>query len=291
MEFNKIPAIDLNETQLKTGHWNVIDKISKKRINLTTKTEKLTNGIVDISSSLTKSSSGSTLTKSKMLELEALILKEKLNISEEKAILSYDEVKGALPRLQHFYEVFETNLEEEFVNDFLNGRKELRDYLLYNRFVKLITNEKNLAKISKKDCVLFIGSGPLPITAILLNKFTKCSVDCYDKNNIFANISKRVIENLSLSDKIKIYNGKGEDLSGKKYSVIIIALLAKPKDKILQNIWNESIKGTKVICRTTDGIREAFYEKTTPNLFIKYTCTNKVFAKHDQTISSALLIK
>jgi len=257
----------------------------------TTKTEKLTKGIFEICRYLTKNSSDNTIINSKMLELEALILKKKLNLSEEKAILSYDGIKEALPLLQHFYEVFETNLEEEFVNDFLNGRKDIRDYLLYNRFVDLITNEKNLAKISEKDCVLFIGSGPLPITAILLSKFTKCTVDCYDKNKQFANISVRVIETLSLSEKIKIYNGKGEELSEKKYSVIIIALLAKPKDKILQNIWNETIKGTKVICRTSDGIREVFYEQTPKNMLIKYLCADKVFAKQDQTISSTLLIK
>ncbi len=254
-------------------------------------TEKITKGIFEICNSLTKNSSDNTLIKSKMLELDALILKEKLTANEERFILHYDEVKQALPILQHFYEVFETNLEEEFVNDFLNGKKELRNYLLYDRFVELITNEKNMAKISEKDCVLFIGSGSLPITAILLSEFTKCSVDCYDKNKLFAKISERVIRKLSLSDKIKIYNGKGEDLSENKYSVIIIALLAKPKDKILHNIWNESIKGTKVICRTSEGMRAAFYEPTAPNLLIKYPCTNKVFAKQDQTISSVLLMK
>lgn len=257
----------------------------------TTKTDKLMRGMFEIYSCLTKNHADSLLIKSKILELEALILKEKLSANEEKDIISYKEVKRALPLLQYFYEVFETNLEEEFVNDFLNGRKELRDYLLYNRFVELIINEKNLAKISEKDCVLFIGSGPFPITAILLSMFTKCFVDCYEKNKIFANMSKKVIEKMSLSNKIKIYNKKGENISENKYSVIVIALLSKPKDKILNNIWNESIKGTRIICRTSDGVREAFYEQTDPILLIKYPSTNKVFAKHDQTISSVLLTK
>ncbi|NOR84735.1 hypothetical protein GQ473_01315 [archaeon] len=257
----------------------------------TTKTDKLMRKIFEISNSLKKNTSNQALIKSKILELESFILKEKLTINEENILLSNDEFKRTLPILQHFYDVFETNLEEEFANDFLNGRRELRDYLLYNRFAELITNEKNLAKITKKDKVLFIGSGPFPITAILLSMFTKCSVNCYDKNKKYANVSKKVIEKLSLVDKIKIYNGKGEDISENKYSVIIIALLAKPKDKILQNIWNETIKGTKVICRTSDGIREVFYEKTNPGLLRKYGFINKVFAKQNQTISSVLLIK
>ena len=257
----------------------------------TTKTDKLMRGMFEICSCLTKSLADNKLIKSKILELEALILKEELTAREEKTILSYEKVRRVFPPLQHFYELFETHLEEEFVHDFLNGRKELRDYSLYNRFVKLITNEKNLAKISDKDCVLFIGSGPLPITAILLSMFTNCSIDCYDKNKIFANVSERVIKKMSLSNKIKIYNKKGEGIDENKYSVIVIALLAKPKDKILYRAWNESIKGTKIICRTSDGVREAFYERTDPILLKKYPAANKVFAKHDQTISSVLLIK
>lgn len=257
----------------------------------TTKTDKLRRKMLEITGYLTKNSADNALIESKMLELEILILKEKLSMNEERVILSHDEVKRALPLLQHFYEVFETNLEEEFVTDFLNGKKEIGDYLLYDRFVELITNEKNLAKISEKDCVLFIGSGPLPITAVLLSMFTGCCVDCYDKNKKFADISKRVIEKLSLSNKIKIYNKKGEEISENKYSAFVIALLAKPKDKILDRVWNGSIKGARIICRTSDGVREAFYEQTDPILLKKYPSVNKIFAKHDQTISSVLLIK
>ncbi|MEK6858004.1 MAG: hypothetical protein AABX39_05450, partial [Nanoarchaeota archaeon] len=89
----------------------------------------------------------------------------------------------------------------------------------------------------------------------------------------------------------KIYNKKGENLSENKYSVIVIALLAKPKDKILHKVWNESIKGTRIICRTSDGVREVFYERTNPGLLSEYLPVKKIFAKNDQTISSDLLIK
>ena len=247
--------------------------------------------ILEVGSYLTKRHTDTNLIKSKMLELEALILKKKFTVSEEKTILSYEKVKNSLPLLQQTYETFETDLEQEFVNNFLKGIKKLKDYLLYTRFVKLIKNEINLAKISEKDSFLFIGSGPLPITAILLNMFTKCSVDCYDKNKISVKLSERVIEKLNLSNKIKIYNKKGENLSENKYSVIVIALLAKPKDKILHKVWNESIKGTRIICRTSDGVREVFYERTNPGLLSEYLPLKKIFAKNDQTISSVLLIK
>lgn len=255
------------------------------------KTDNIASRIAGICISLVKNPSDSALIKSEMLEMESLILNGKLSQKEENAILSQKEVKQALPTLQHFYEVFETNLENEFVNELLKGRKKLGDYLLYNRFVELIKNEKNLAEISEKDSVLFIGSGPLPITAILLSMFARCRVDCYDKDRTFAGISRKVIEKLSLSDKIKVYNKKGENLSEDCYSVIVIALLARPKAEILHKVWDKSIKGTRIICRTSGGVRKAFYEQTAPCLFIKYSYVNKVLAKQDQTISSVLLIR
>jgi hypothetical protein len=83
---------------------------------------------------------------------------------------------------------------------------------------------------------------------------------------------------------------KGEMLTDSSYTAVILALLAQPKEKILRRVWRNTKKGTRIICRTSDGLRQVFYASANP-LLKSYMVAGKVFAIGDQTISSALLIK
>lgn len=220
--------------------------------------------------------------------MESIILsKEDLYLTNQ-LLNNYELLK----KLQNIYETFETNLEISFTKDIINREKiELSSYLLYKRFVKLIKNEIALANIKKDDKVLFIGSGPFPITAILINKFSGCSVTCVEKNKNRSLISRQVIQSLGLSKNIRVFNGKGENMGVNSFSVAIIALLAKPKSEILDNLLRQAMTGARIICRTSDGARQAFYEQTNPGIFSRYKIIDKIVAGENQTISSVLLIK
>jgi len=122
-------------------------------------------------------------------------------------------------------------------------------------------------------------------------QFSSAKVDCGEKNTISADLSKKVIDKLGYTDSIHIINQEGADIDYAQYSVILVALLAKPKDVLLKSIWSKCKSNTRIICRTSDSIREAFYETTESSLFDKYLPKKKIYARGDQTISSVLLIK
>lgn len=120
--------------------------------------------------------------KDNALMLENLLLNKKFTPSEESEIMTCLTKNELLKKLQSLYEKFETDLEISFAEEILkNNLADYRQYLLYKRFMVLIKNEIKLAKMERGEKILFIGSGPLPITAILLNSLTGCSVDCYEK--------------------------------------------------------------------------------------------------------------
>src|SRR5919108_838511 len=109
------------------------------------------------------------------LMLESTLLNKKFTSSEEDELFNYLSKRGSLRKIQLVYEKFETNLEVSFAREIL--RKNLstyQPYLMYERFMNLIKNEIKLANIKRGEKVLFIGSGPFPITAILLNKLAGC---------------------------------------------------------------------------------------------------------------------
>lgn len=227
--------------------------------------------------------------------LEELLLKKSFSVNEDAELLQFMEAEKMLPLLQKSYEIFETQLEISFAkkieNESTNSKEELKKYLLYKRFITLIQNEIQMANITQKDYLLFIGSGPIPITGILLHQLTGCKVDCCEKVSESAELSEKVINKLGYSNEIKIITAERSQVDYSKYSIILVALLAKPKSIILKEIWGSIKNGVRVICRTSDLSRQAFYETTEEQLFALYNPVHKNVAKGDQTISSVLLIK
>jgi hypothetical protein len=120
-------------------------------------------------------------------------------------------------------------------------------------------------------------------------------VDCLDANVPAIEASRKLLAKLGLSDQIHVHEGSGESFDVSPYDVIVIALLAKPKKQILQNIHQTSSDDCQVICRTSHGLRQLLYEPTRfdAELLQHFTLEDEriVVGSYDDTISSVLLRK
>lgn len=233
--------------------------------------------------------------KNLVLQLEKILLIENFGIQEQQELIHFLKKKEMLSTFQKAYEKFETDLETEFARKLIKNRvkaeKEFRTYYLYDRYVILLKNEIKLAKIKSTDKVLFIGSGPVPFTALLIHKLTDCRVDCCESNTVSANLSKKVIKTLSFDNRIHVLNKNGVDLDFSDYTTIVIALLAKPKDKILKNMWKQIYRGTRVVYRIPSVVRQAFYEETKGDILKVYRHYEKGRIGNSKTSSSILFLK
>ena len=113
--------------------------------------------------------------------------------------------------------------------------KTYRKYIYFEAYLNSIKAEVEAGKLTKGDKVIFIGSGPLPITLIML--YDKYGIESIGIEIIpkVAELSRKLIRSLQLSDKIEIVTG--DHFSIKKTENIkhvIIACSAEPKDEILQ---------------------------------------------------------
>jgi predicted GNAT family N-acyltransferase len=185
---------------------------------------------------------------------------------------------------------WETIHENLFAQSVLNGTVTLvEDYLLYDRFKNLITKELNLLVGFTYNSILFIGSGPFPITAILLQEFTGLVIDCLEKDEGAAITSRKVLQQLGLQDKIRIHVGDGGTYNLSSFDVVLNALLAKPKWNIMRNIKNTNVNA-KVLCRTSFGLRQVIYEGTPENAFHGFREMGRQYAAYNDTISTMLVI-
>lgn len=227
-----------------------------------------------------------------MRDLEKTLLRDNNEDSlHSRAVAHLDIVE--LELLNSLYCLWETNLENRFVNYLKQGVvKHYLDYPLYARFERLIDREVNLLKGCKPKRLLFIGSGPMPITALCLQHRLGTQIDCLERNQDAVEESLRVMKLMNCENAINVFQGNGEAVDAYKYDVVLVALLAKPKFDILSNIRDSSGGDVSIICRTSEGSRKVFYEPTVDTAIpegLKMVAHEK--AGLDDTISSYLLKK
>jgi hypothetical protein len=221
-----------------------------------------------------------------------------LVVQFEQAVLDYptsddqdliDELSPFFADLNLAYERYETELETEFSEKLLKNRVELREYPLYKRFAGLLSNEIRLLEVDAGDQVAMIGSGPFPISALILATAFGMRVIAVERNPNSASLSSRVVRHLDLEHAIQVACGYGQDLVAGEVHHAIVALLAKPKEAILSNVFKNYARCSSIICRTSHGLRQALYAPAESRALLSYDIRDTHIATGDQTISSILL--
>lgn len=214
----------------------------------------------------------------------------------EELVFNFKHDRHSVKILNDAYCAWETALEQIFVMRLCSGSAtSLYDYRLNNRFQRLLRREISMLRRPEPKRALFVGSGPFPISAIWLHRRLGIPVDGFDVSLDAIERSRELIDKLNLSHAINVVHEGAPSYDVFDYDVIIIALLAKPKSLILENIYNSAKKDCEIICRTSFGLRTAIYEPTliSHEILEKFSVDDAVVVSGngDDTISSLLLKK
>ena len=212
----------------------------------------------------------------KFLENQA---NEELTPKLKSKILNSEDLKKKLDRFLENYRF--TYLYDEIImaNKIIKSKLPFKTYRKYNYFeayLNTIKAEIEAGKLSKGDKVIFIGSGPLPSTLIMLYDnygIESIGIEIIPK---VAELSRKLIKSLQLSDKIKIVTGDHFSIkTTKNIKHIIIALAAEPKDEILQ--WLKPLLSDS----TSLSYRFLKYQKSKGNLNDLVQNTERRFKEYD----------
>lgn len=147
--------------------------------------------------------------------------------------------------------------------------KTYETFAVKNRFLQklcelyykpMVKKEIASAKIQEADKVLFIGGGPLPMSALLTAHYTSASITIVDCDQNALNNSKQFLSKYNYP--IELINAKGEYLSTEDYSVIIIAKQVIPKECVLKNILKQSRPSTRILYRSNHQILPSYHKIT-----------------------------
>lgn len=203
--------------------------------------------------------------------------------------------------LNEMYEAYETDLENDFAAKVLSEGAPIEQYPLYERFSRLVRREVREAGIGSNSRVLFIGSGPFPISPILLHKLSGgASVDCFDQSEEACETSAQVLEKLGLSDAIKVFNVTAQDARRPTfttpgemtlYNVVVVALLAQPKENVMRRLWGSVGVGPRIVMRNSEGTRRLIYEGINTDYLAdhRFKRVGEYHAGVDDTISGLVL--
>lgn len=229
-----------------------------------------------------------------VIDLDHILLADLETPTEAEEILSQARKGGLLVKSQELYRPYETILEESFARlflaspgvNFLGDDNITHNYLA--RYHTLAANEAELAEMTAADRVLFIGSGPFPISAIEYARQTRARVDCVEMLTDKANTSQYVIDRLGFSHLVKVHNADGQSFPAADYSVIVVGVMAQPKQAIIDNIERNGRSNVRLLSRTTHRLRQFIYpaaEFQTNRL----AWSSVHYATKDQALSTMLL--
>ncbi len=141
----------------------------------------------------------------------------------------------------------------------------MQNYRLLSTWeISLIHQYRKERGLGSARRALFVGSGPLPLSPILMQDAFIEGVDCLDSNENACELSRLLISRIGLAENVGILHGSAEKFSGYgEYDCIFVAALAGcdavTKRIIAQSILDSSRSGQTVLFRTAFGYRTFLY--------------------------------
>ncbi len=121
---------------------------------------------------------------------------------------------------------------------------------LYSRPYRLVVErEIELAGITSGDTVFNIGCGAVPFTAIFLAKLVKARVFALDCDGKAVLKARRCVQKAGLEDHITVLRGDGACDAPVDFEVALVALQARPKGEILQNLLSAAPPRGRLVFR------------------------------------------
>lgn len=200
------------------------------------------------------------------LSIEHVAMCDLMSADEEEAIITDPRVVAKLSSCQSVFCALETAIERSMAEVARLGGAGMiwaddnvsQHYIA--RYEYLARQEIDLAGIRAHERALFIGSGPLPITAFEYVRQCGCTVDCLDFVPEAIECSRQITERLGLADRVRCFQTRGEMHDPSQYDVILVGVLALPKQAIVNHLDAGVKRNCRVMCRTTYGLRQLIYQ-------------------------------
>ncbi|MEM7621193.1 MAG: nicotianamine synthase family protein, partial [Pseudomonadota bacterium] len=151
----------------------------------------------------------------------------------------------------------ECEMEKWWCRKILSGQEDLEAFWYYENYQNLIDAELDLLSDQVITDIVFLGSGALPLSAILLaQQNDDLRVKCIDYDIYACDLAKRLIKKLKLDRRIEVCTKNSDNYIPQSDELIICASLLKSKN-IYYKFYKHDIHN--IIVRDVEGLYQLLY--------------------------------
>nr|MBL0701050.1 hypothetical protein [Desulfobacterales bacterium] len=181
-------------------------------------------------------------------------------------ILCDKKLKPVIKHISCLKKIYGLKMEIEFARSIIDDPdpwRLLKRFKFYPNYLELARMEYKGGELKPNDSVVFIGSGPLPMSLISLYKQYGIKGIGIEQVPEYANLSQKLIKALELTDSIRIISGNHLSLPAhEKIQLIMIGADACPKNEIFTYLAKTLDNGTKLSYRIYEkGLRRLLDDK------------------------------
>ena len=175
-------------------------------------------------------------------------------------LLSDPELRAAIRRISHLKGINGLRLEikcaESIVAD-SDPWARLKQFVYYPNYVELARMEYSGAKLNPQDRVVFLGSGPLPLSLICLYRQYGIESTGIDHAPEYVELSGKLVKALGLDAHIRIVHGNHFSLPLKeRCRLVMVGADALPKEEIFAHLAKTLSHGEMISYRIYEkGLR------------------------------------
>ncbi len=130
--------------------------------------------------------------------------------------------------------------------------------LIHLEWSLLIKNAAKLSYTTPDARCAFLGSGAIPISAIILSDYLSKPVACIDTDAQANAMARAFLEKEQLCHKVETHDSLAEEFDYTGFDLAVIASLIKPKDKVLRKLADDNV--SSILIRTVDSAFSPIYE-------------------------------
>ena len=183
--------------------------------------------------------------------------------AEAQALLdgaSLRDVAQTIVRLRRTYGLRMEIERAETVATSADPRETIEQFTFYRNYLMLARTECEGARLEPGRHVVFLGSGPLPLSLIMLCSSYGLRGTGIERVKAYADLSRTIVERLGLAQRIEIH--KGDHLTfpwADDHDHIMVGAVAEPRDEIFRHLAACLAPGASVSYRLYEkGLRRLF---------------------------------
>lgn len=225
-----------------------------------------------------------------------VLAEEHFSDSEKRQVMENPQIRGVRRALLAELSEAEYEMELYFSDRFLQNpdfkEKNLNEFWYLQNYLDLVDLELEKLSVNKHPDkeIVFIGSGPLPLTAIIMAQKTGMKITCLDMDAAAVKRGEALAEKLGMADQLHFTQSAGNEYDYRDTALVMVASLVADKKQVLERIKTTAQEQPEVALRSAEGLHALLYDPVKPSMLAEFNMRVERETRPTPTVINSTLV-